>query len=100
MRLGDGWMHAGGTPEELDAMLERLTAIRKAEGKEDEPFEIHVGSAEAYTVDGVKRLEDKGVTDVTIAFRYAYALEQDTQPLEDKITALRRFSDEVVSRCS
>ena len=39
---GDGWMHAGGAGEELDAMLAKLAAIRDAEGKADAPFEIHV----------------------------------------------------------
>lgn len=100
VRLGDGWMHAGGDPEELDAMLARLAEVRKAEGKEDDPFEIHVISMDAFTVDGVKRLEDKGVTDVIVGFRMPYQLEQDTQPLEEKITALQRFADKVVSKCS
>lgn len=100
VRLGDGWMHAGGDPEELDAMLARLAEVRKAEGKEGDPFEIHVISMDAFTVDGVKRLEDKGVTDVIVGFRMPYQLEQDTQPLEEKITALQRFADKVVSKCS
>ena len=45
-------------------------------------------SMEAFAVDGIKRLEDLGVTDVIVGFRNAYAKEKDTQPLEEKLAAL------------
>lgn len=95
---GDGWMHAGGSGEELDAMLDKLAAVRKAEGKAGEPFEVHVISMDAYTPDGVKRLADKGVTDVIVGFRVPYIKGPDTEPLERKIDHLRRFSDAVISK--
>ena len=95
---GDGWMHAGGAGDELDAMLAKLAAIRDAEGKADAPFEIHVISYDAYTVDGVKRLEDKGITDVIVGFRIPYILGPDTEPLSDKIDALRRYADDVIAK--
>jgi probable F420-dependent oxidoreductase len=44
---GDGWMHGGGAPEELDALLARIAELRTAEGVQDERFEIHVISLEA-----------------------------------------------------
>ncbi len=98
---GDGWMHAGGAdPAELDTLLDRLAVIRKEEGKEDDPFQIHVISMDAFTVDGVRRLEDKGVTDVIVGFRWAYQMEQDTQPLAEKINLLEDFAERVVSKCS
>lgn len=98
---GDGWMHAGGAdPTELDTLLDRLAVIRKEEGKEDDPFQIHVISMDAFTVDGVRRLEDKGVTDVIVGFRWAYQMEQDTQPLAEKIDLLEDFAERVVSKCS
>lgn len=99
VRLGDGWMHAGGPPEEFDALLARLQEIRKEEGKENDPFEIHAISGDAFTVDGVKRLEDKGVTDVIVGFRLPYQLELDQQPLAEKIKALEGFAEHVVSKC-
>ena len=37
-----------------------------------DPFEVHVISVDAYTVDGLKRLEDPGVTDVMVGFRWPY----------------------------
>ena len=66
MLKGDGWMHAGGDGEELDRLLARLAEIRKAEGDDRDDFEVHVISYDAYDPDGVKRLEDKGVTDCIV----------------------------------
>lgn len=98
---GDGWMHAGGAdPAELDALLGKLAVIRREEGKENDPFQIHVISMDAFTVDGVRRLEDKGVTDVIVGFRWAYQMEPDTQPLAEKIGLLEDFAERVVSKCS
>ena len=98
VQRGDGWMHGGGTPEELDALLDKLTAIRKAEGKENDPFEIHVISMDAYTVDGCRRLEDKGITDVIVGFRLPYILGNDTEPLETKIANIERFGEHVIAK--
>ena len=50
-----------------------------------------------YTLDGIKRLEDKGVTDVIVGFRIPYIMGQDTEPLDAKIRAsrdVRREGDE------
>src|SRR5690242_8610432 len=63
---GDGWMHGGGPNEDLDDLLLQLDKIREQEGVKDKPFEIHVISLDGFSVDGCKRLEDKGVTDVIV----------------------------------
>lgn len=70
----DGWMHGGGEPEELDRLLARLKQFREEHAEKtgeapSEDFQIHVISIDAFTVDGIKRLEDKGVTDVIVGFR-------------------------------
>ncbi len=93
---GDGWMHAGG--DDLDGILARLNQIREAEGKADGPFEVHVISMDAYTPDGVKRLEDKGVTDVIVGFRMPYTKGPDTQPLAKKIENLERYAETVIAK--
>jgi probable F420-dependent oxidoreductase len=95
---GDGWMHGGGTTEELDALLAKIADIRRAEGLQDKPFQVHVISLEAYTLDGIKRLEDRGVTDVIVGFRVPYIVGPDTEPLERKIENLNRYADSVISR--
>src|SRR5262249_25064327 len=95
-RLADGWMHAGGAAETLDEMLRRLHALRREDGREGEPFEVHVISLDAYTLDGIRRLEDKGVTDAIVGFRNAY--QPDTMSLQQKIDALRRYADLMIAK--
>jgi len=94
----DGWMHGGGSsPEELDRLIARVNKFREEEGKTG-PFEIHVISMDAYTLDGIKRLEDKGVTDAIVGFRYPYIIGPDPEPLEKKIRNLQRFAEKVISK--
>ncbi|WP_280477625.1 TIGR03619 family F420-dependent LLM class oxidoreductase [Nocardia asiatica] len=94
---GDGWMHAGGDGAELDRLLAELDALRAEYGTRED-FQVHVISLDGFTVDGVKRLEDKGVTDVIVGFRLPYTTEQDTEPLETKIANLSRFAEKVIAR--
>ncbi|MBK6812747.1 MAG: TIGR03619 family F420-dependent LLM class oxidoreductase [Sandaracinaceae bacterium] len=96
--LGDGWMFAGGAPEELSRCLDRLAVLRREAGRENEPFEIHAGSMDAFKLDGVKRLEDQGITDVIVGFRNAYDNAPDIQPLDVKIGALRKYADKIISK--
>jgi len=98
VRKGDGWMHAGGDGEELDRLLKRLAEIRAEEGDDRDDFEVHVISYDAYTVDGIKRLEDKGVTDCIVGFRVPYIKGPDTEPLEDKIKHLEQYADNVIAK--
>ena len=94
----DGWMHGGGTdPEELDRLIAKVKKYREEEGKTG-PFEVHVISIDAYTVDGIKRLEDKGVTDAIVGFRYPYIKGPDPEPLEKKIRHLERYAEKVMAK--
>jgi len=97
-RLGDGWMHAGGEEEDLMQNIERLKILRSEYGKANTPFQIHVISPDGYSVDGVRRLEDVGVTDAIIAFRDLYA--EDQMSVQEKIDTLHRFADDVISKVS
>jgi probable F420-dependent oxidoreductase len=97
-RVGDGWMHAGGDPDEMTRCLDRLNELRREYGRDGEPFEVHVISLDAWTVDGARRLEDLGVTDAIVGFRDAYQVPQDTQTLQEKVDAINQFADEVVSK--
>jgi len=95
---GDGWMHGGGPQDELDRLLDRIDEIRKEEGVDDQPFEKHVISLDAYSVDGVRRLEDRGITDVIVGFRVPYIKGPDTEPLEKKVAHLERFAEDVIAK--
>jgi probable F420-dependent oxidoreductase len=95
-RRGDGWMHAGSG--DLDELLDRLAAIRRAEGTAGRAFEVHAISLDAYRADGVRRLEDRGVTDVIVGFRVPYVTGPDTEPLETKIASLERYAETVIAK--
>ena len=95
-RLGDGWMHAGGDGGTLAKLLARLAELRREYGTHRRPFEIHVISLDGFTQDGVRRLEDQGITDAIVGFRNAY--EKDTQTLQQKLDALRGFADRVIAK--
>jgi probable F420-dependent oxidoreductase len=98
VRRGDGWMHAGGDGEELDLLLDKLAKFRDDEGATDRPFEVHVISMDAYSLDGVKKLEDRGVTDVIVGFRVPYIMGPDTEPLNKKVAHLERFAESVIHK--
>jgi probable F420-dependent oxidoreductase len=97
-RLGDGWLHGGGDPADLPALLARLAEHRRTAGTIGRPFEVHVISADAYTPDGIARLTDQGVTDVIVGFRWPYHTGPDPEPLPAKLAHLRRYADKVIAR--
>ncbi|MGV0793689.1 LLM class flavin-dependent oxidoreductase [Mycolicibacterium sp. XJ1819] len=96
----DGWMHGGGDlgdPAALDWYIQRLKQIRDEEGRSG-PFEIHAMSLDAYKPDGIKRLEDRGVTDIMVGFRMPYVVGPDTEPLENKIRSIEKYAEKVISK--
>ena len=95
---GDGWMHAGGDADELDQLLGRLQELRQAAGTANRSFEIHVISGDAYSLDGLRRLEEKGVTDVIVGFRLPYIEGPDSEPLAKKIEHLERYAERIIQK--
>ena len=92
----DGWMHAGGDQTLLEGYLRRIDDLRREYGRAHLPFENHVISFDGFTVDGVKKLADLGVSDVIVGFRNVY--EKDTTPIQKKIDALRLFAEHVIAK--
>jgi hypothetical protein len=97
-RDGDGWLHGGGDAADLPGLLVRLAELRREAGTAGRPFETHVISLDAYTVDGVRRLEDLGVTDVVVGFRWPYQVGPDTEPLAEKLAKLRQYAEDVIAK--
>jgi probable F420-dependent oxidoreductase len=98
-RLGDGWIHGGGDADELARLVGRLDELRAEAGRAHEPFEVHAISMDAYSLDGIARLEELGVTDVIVGFRWAYQRGPDTESLVKKIDDLQRYAARVISAC-
>ncbi|MCB1269871.1 MAG: TIGR03619 family F420-dependent LLM class oxidoreductase, partial [Microthrixaceae bacterium] len=63
-RLGDGWIGAQVTPEELGGHVQRLRAALEHEGRGDAPFEIKATPMVPATVEAMEELADIGLTDV------------------------------------
>lgn len=98
-RIGDGWISAGMSEEQLSSTLARLHELRAECGRADAPFEIHATTIDSFLVDGIKRLEERGVTHTMGGFGAAnpYSREPDTEPLSAKIDALRAYADNVIA---
>jgi alkanesulfonate monooxygenase SsuD/methylene tetrahydromethanopterin reductase-like flavin-dependent oxidoreductase (luciferase family) len=94
---GDGWIHGGGNPEELPGLIARVHELRAEAGRSADPFEVHVISMAAFSVEGVRRLEEQGVTDVIVGFRWTYDKAQDAEPLQKKLDNLRKYADTVIA---
>ena len=97
-QYGDGWLHGGGEIDELDPLLARLKTYLREFGRERDDFQIHAISADAYSVDGVKRLQDKGNTDAIIDFHNTYSLPSDTTTLDKKLVDIQRFASTVIAK--
>ncbi len=97
-RVADGFIHAGGSFDDLKSTIDQINEFRMEFGREKEPFEYQSMSADAFSPDGVKRLEDIGVQEAIVAFRNPYEDGKDTQTLEEKIGALRWFAENVIQK--
>jgi len=95
-RMGDGWMCAGADLEQLETYIRRLGQLRDEYGTTHRPFRVFTTGQDAFTREGIQKLESIGVTDVVIGFRNVYELEPD-KPLEEKIAMLQWYAGEFIS---
>jgi len=94
-RVGDGWMCAGADMAQLQAYITRIRQLREEYGTTDRPFRVYTTGQDAFTPDGIAKLEEIGVTDVVIGFRNVYEMEPD-KPLEEKIAMLQWYAGEFI----
>ena len=92
----DGWMCAGLDLEQLEQHISRIRELRDELGTTQKPFKIFTTGADAFSKEGIEKLEEIGVTDVIIGFRNVYELEPD-KPLEEKIAMLNWYADEFIN---
>jgi len=95
-RVGDGWISANVDLPTYQGLMDKINAYRVEYGRDKEAFEFQAMTAEAYTPDGIKRLEDMGVHEVIVAFRDVYQKQPDTS-LEQKIAEIRWYVDNVIA---
>ena len=90
-RYGDGWVAAGGI-DDYSEFVDKITAMRREFGRDHLPFEIFGAAREAFSLDGLKKLQDAGVTQVTVGFRDVYGREPDNLSVEQKIAQMEAYS--------
>jgi probable F420-dependent oxidoreductase len=94
-QYGDGINLISLTEDELVDRLATINTMRKDYGRENEPFMVSAGIP-AMTIDDMKRLEEKGVTHLSVGYRNPY--EPDRMRLEQKLNWVSRFGDDVIAK--
>ena len=92
----DGWMCAGLNLEQLDVHIRRIEELRQELGTSQRPFRVYTTGIDAFSKEGLQKLEAIGVTDVIIGFRNVYAMEVD-KPLDEKIGMLNWYAGEFIN---
>ena len=84
---------------ESTAFIESIDSInqwRREYGRENDPYEVMATPSDAWDVDGYRRLEDAGVTHIlTMPWPFYHG---ETDDLDQKIDAVKRYSDDIISK--
>lgn len=94
--LGDGWIGAGNTPEQVPAVMAKLDTLRKDAGRDHLPFDTMVGVKAVLTPDLFKRLADSGMTS-TVSYPFRYVLG-DHSSIDDKKRFMEKFARDVIEK--
>lgn len=97
-RVADGWIAAGSGRDDLARMLATIEALRKDAGRDDVPFEVHIGVQDDDPPDELRRLEDLGVTHVGVNFTDRYADAHDERSVAQRADAMQRYADDVIAQ--
>lgn len=90
-RIGDGFIGAGNTSEEIPALLAQLEALRREYGRGDAPFETIIGLYDDPDLDGLRRLEEAGMTSgVHLPFHFALG---GPSTIDQKKALMERFAE-------
>lgn len=96
-RVGDGWACAGAQNHELESYIRRIKQLRVEYGCGEKEFRFWATGQDAFTREGIERLESIGVTDVVIGFRDPFAGQPDGS-LEEKINMLQWYAGEFIEK--
>lgn len=92
--VGDGWLGAGNTPEEAEAILGDLARLRAEAGRQSEPFDAVVPLVAPADFDTLRRLSDCGATG-TVHYPFRYSVGPHSS-LAAKLDVMKRYGDEVI----
>jgi len=101
-RIGDGWAPAYLTVDEIREGLDWIRERQKHHGREGHPLEVYCAPTDAFDLDGYRRAEDAGVTQIlTTPWLFYGGAPQGVahgatrEALREGIT---RFAEDVISR--
>ena len=98
-RVGDGWISAGLSIEDIEIFIKRINSYREEFGTLKNPnFQFQVMGEAAYSPDGIKKLEELGATEVIVAFRNAYEGGPDNRTLDGMIAEINWYAEEVIHK--
>jgi len=90
----DGWVSDLCTTDELGEFRRRLDALRADQGRADEPFAMIGSTSDAVDVDGYRKVEAVGVTDLLTMPWFFYS--GFTHDLQEKIDGVYRFAEDIL----
>jgi probable F420-dependent oxidoreductase len=93
--LGDGWCSDIHTTDDLKRIIIELRRLRADSARAERPLQVLAACADAFDVDGYKRIGDIGVTQTMTMPWYIYG---GGESLEGKCDAIKRFGDDVITR--
>lgn len=93
-RLCDGWVGYAYAWDEAVGYAQRLTALRREYGRENDPFEIVLALLEPPSVDVYRRAEDAGITTVMCRpwLGQVGGVESYRRPIE-------QFAENIIEKC-
>lgn len=96
-RLGDGWVAANLTREEMRGLIGMLDGYRAeygTAGRDDYIVQGMLSDIEVFDPAGYREAEDLGMTDITMSPWGVYETQQ--LPLQARLDLIKRFADEVL----
>jgi probable F420-dependent oxidoreductase len=92
----DGWISDLHTAAELSRIVAEIRGYRAEYGRSSEPLEIVAACSDTVDVDGFRRLEDAGVTQILTKPWVFYSGPDAT--LREKCEGLARYADDIIGR--
>jgi probable F420-dependent oxidoreductase len=95
-RVGDGFIGAGNTPEEVPGLLARLEALRREYSRDHLPFEAMIGLQAEPGLALYERMAEQGL-ESTVVMPFRYALGKHSS-IDAKKRMMEQFAEQVIRR--
>jgi probable F420-dependent oxidoreductase len=102
-RLGDGWAPAYLTIDQVAEKIAKIRSYQDEYGRSGHPLSIFTSCVDATDLDGFRRMQDIGVTDLMAVPWALYDdglgwLDPTGSPLPKMLDSLKRFADDIIAK--